>query len=554
MGQISEFEAFVSGLKPADKAEFDDLLHTELAAAWLPDPENRPQMDAYYSSADLMLYGGAAGSGKTSLLIGLAATAHERSVIFRRKSVDLRGVEEYLLEVMGRAGWNGQDNLLRRPGRVIELGHLEAPNSEKSWQGRPHDFIGFDEGAQLMRAKVQFVLGWLRTTNPKQRRRAVIASNPPTSGDGEWLMEWFAPWLDPLFRDKAKPGELRWAVTAPDRDGTTVWVPTGAPVVFTEGLNYRLATPAEIAANDRDVIEPMTRTFIPGKLDDNPYLRNTGYRAQLQTLPEPLRSQMLHGDFLAGRQDHEWQIIPTAWVKAAQLRWTERPPEDAIMSAMGVDVAQGGADETALAPRHGPWYAPLIVKPGIETPKPSDVAGLVVRTRRNACAVVIDVGGGYGGGAVERLEENEIKVRPYNGAGESWERTADRQLTFVNKRAEAHWRFREALDPDQDGGSKVALPPDPQLAAELTAIRWKMVSGGIQVESKDDDSPNGLKKRLGRSPNRSDAVIMAWSEGEKAIIAGIRRREREAKKISAKLPSLNSGTTPSNRGTGWMQK
>lgn len=556
MGALAEFEAFVSGLKPAEKAEFDELLRAELTAAWLPNPENKPQMAAYYSQADITLYGGSAGSGKTALLVGLAATAHQRSVIFRRKSVDLRGVEEYLLEVMGREGWNGQDRIMRRPGRVIELGHLEAPNSEKSWQGRPHDFIGFDEGAQLQRAKVQFVMGWLRSTNPKQRRRVAIATNPPTSGDGEWLMEWFAPWLDPLYLNKAEPGELRWAVTAPDRDGSTIWVPDGSPIVFTHDREYRLATAAETAANARDVIKPMTRTFIPGKLDDNPYLRDTGYRAQLQALPEPLRSQMLHGDFLAGRQDHEWQVFPMEWVKAAQARWTEYPPQDAVMSAIGVDVAQGGADETVLAPRHGPWYAPLIVKQGIETPKPSDVAGLVVRTRRNACAVVIDVGGGYGGGAVERLEENEIKVRPYNGGGESWERTADKQLTFVNKRAEAHWRFREALDPDQPGGSRIALPPDPMLLAELVAIRWKMASGGIQIEQKDDSSPNGLKKRLGRSPNRSDAVIMAWSEGEKAIIAAIRRfaRERDAKAVKPKLPTLNSGITPTSRGTQWMKR
>ena len=82
-----------------------------------------------------------------------------------------------------------------------------------------------------------------------------------------------------------------------------------------------------------------------------------------------------------------------------------------------------------------------------------------------------------------------------------------------------------------------------------------MASGGIQVEAKDDPSPKGLKARLGgRSPNRSDAVIMAWSEGEKAIIAGIRRREREARKVSEKLPSFKTGLTPFNRGTGWMQK
>ncbi len=548
MQTLAEAEAYVSRLSQKEKAELDKLISKELAAAWIPNPENVPQTTAYYSQADLMLYGGAAGSGKTALLVGLAMTSHERSVIFRRKSVDLRGVEEYLLEVAkGRDGWNGQDKILRRPGRVVELGHLEAPGSEKSWQGRPHDFIGFDEGAQLARAKVQFVMGWLRSTNPNQRRRVVIASNPPTGGDGDWLLEWFAPWLDERFPNPAKMGELRWAATAPDTEGTTVWLDDGSPIVFTEGRNYRIAYPEEVRSHDLGVIRPMTRTFIPGRLDDNPYLRSTGYRAQLQALPEPLRSQMLRGDFTAGRQDHEWQVIPTAWVKAAQARWTETPPQDAIMTAIAADVAQGGADNTVLSPRHGWWFAPLITVPGIETPRPSDVAGLIVKHRRNGAAVIVDVGGGYGGGVKERLEENDIEVRPFNGAGESGFRTNDRQLSFVNKRAEAHWRFREALDPDQPHGSKIALPPDPQLLADLTATRWKMASGGIQIEAKED-----LKKpeRLGRSPDKGDAVIMAWSEGERAIVAGMKRKARGAG--VPKLPAFRD--VGRQAGTGWMTR
>lgn len=548
MNVLAEFEQFIASLDAKGKAELDSLLAKELSAIWLPDPRNRPQVDAYYSLADLLLFGGAAGAGKTSLIAGLACSQHQRSAIFRAKAVDLRGVEEEIFNIVGREGWNGQDKIMRTNNRVIEMGHLEKPGSEKGWQGRPHDFLGFDEGAQLARAKVQFVLGWLRSSDPKQRRRAVIASNPPTGGDGDWLIEWFAPWLDPTFRNPARPGELRYAATAPDREGTTVWLPDGRPIIFLESRNYRLATEAEIASKAPAVIQPLTRTFIPGRLDDNPYLRDTGYRAQLQALPEPLRSQLLNGDFLAGRLDHEWQVIPTAWVKAAQVRWTEMGPANAVMSAIGVDVAQGGDDDTVLACRYGSWYAPLIVHPGAETPNPSDVAGLVVKCRRSSAAVVVDVGGGYGGGVKERLEENSIPVRPFNAAGESGQYTADRQLKFPNKRAEAMWRFREALDPEQLGGSKIALPPDPILLADLTGPRWKLTSRGIQIESKDE-----LKKpeRLGRSPDRGDAVIMAWSEGDKAIVAALKKKHRSPFPALPKLEPISD--MPSERGTGWMR-
>jgi hypothetical protein len=543
---IQDPKAYVASLSREEKAILDQLLAKELASCWHPDPRNEPQLQAYYSEADLMLFGGAAGGGKTDLLCGVALNNHQNSVIFRKQSTDLRGLEERLLALAGRDGWNGTYKTLRRGSKLCELGHLEKPGSEESWRGRPHDFIGFDEGAQLAKQKVRFVLGWLRSVDPKQRRRAIIASNPPTGGEGEWLIEWFAPWLDPNFIRPAVQGELRWCVTGPDRDGTTVWVPDGAPIVFTEGLNWRYATEAEIAQGDdnTDVVQPQTRTFIQSLLRNNPYLANTGYRAQIQALPEPLRSQLLNGDFVVGREDHEWQVIPTAWVKAAQERWKPQP-DGAVMSAIGVDVAQGGADRTVLAPRHGPWYAPLVERAGILTPTGSHVAALVVETRRNNAVIVMDMGGGYGGAAKQRLNDNDIAVHPYNAAEGSNAKTKDRQLEFYNKRAEVSWRFREALDPDQDGGSPIALPPDPQLLADLTAPRWKLTANGILVEPKEE-----LKKpeRLGRSPDKGDAVMMAWSEGEKAIVSAIKKFHRVAQ-IPAIAPRVD---LPTERGTGWM--
>lgn len=544
MDALLELERYVATLDDTQKKELDALLAPELAKVWLPEPENEPQVEAYYSNADLMLYGGSPGGGKTELAIGLALTQHERSVIFRRQSTDLRGIEERIIELVGRDGWNGADKILRRDGRVLELGHLEKPGAELSWQGRPHDLIAFDEGAQLSRSKVQFVMGWLRSAKPEQRRRVVIASNPPVGGEGDWLVEWFAPWLDPKFSNPAQLGELRYAATAPDREGTTVWLPDGRPIVFTGEREYRYATEEEKAdVTNQEVVQPLTRTFIRSWLRDNPYLAKSGYRAQLQALPEPLRSQLLKGDFLAGRVDHEWQVIPTAWVKAAQERWTPRPPNNALMTAIGVDVAQGGNDKTTLAPRHGPWYAPITERPGIETPKPSDVAGLVVTVRRDNAVVVVDMGGGYGGGVKERLEENDIKVRPFNAANESGERTKDKQLGFVNKRAETVWKFREALDPDQPNGSPIALPPDPDILADLTAPRWKLTTRGIQIESKED-----IKKpeRLGRSPDKGDAIMTGWSEGEKALIARARKQAR------FDLKRDPSNKAPNDTGTGWM--
>jgi hypothetical protein len=486
---LADLERVLDRMSPEQIADLDKIIAPELKAPWLPNPG--PQTDAYQSKADLLLYGGAAGGGKTDLLIGLALTRHTRSVIFRRAYVDLRGVEERLIEIRGtRDGYNGADMVLRTADkRLLEFGALEKPGAEFTWQGRPHDFIGFDEGAQLPEAKVRFVLGWLRSTTEGQPLRAVIASNPPIGGEGDWLVAWFAPWLDPLFPEPAAPGELRWAVIAPD--GATRWV-SGPGTHNIDGLE----------------LEALSRTFIPARLNDNPYLRGTNYRAQLQAMPEPLRTQLLEGDFLAGKTDAERQVIPTAWVTAAQERWHKGKQPGAKMLSLGVDVAFGG-DDTVLAPLWGTWFGDLVAR---KTPgRGPEIAGMVVETMRNNCQVTIDLTAAWGDQARSILQEAGKRTLGVVFSQASPERTKDGVFGFLNARSELWWKFREALDPT--GGHDVALPPDRKLAAELTAPTWTLRGDRIVIESKED-----IRKRLGSSTDRADAVILAWHKRDQAIL------------------------------------
>src|SRR4026209_1442241 len=86
--------------------------------------------------------------------------------------------------------------------------------------------------------------------------------------------------------------------------------------------------------------------------------------------------------------------------------------------------------------------------------------------------------------------------------------------------SEVWWKFREALDPDQPDGSAIALPPDPELRADICAPTWKLSARGILLESKDGSSGFGnLRQRLGRSPGKADAVVMAWSDGNQAAVS-----------------------------------
>lgn len=207
------------------------------------------------------------------------------------------------------------------------------------------------------------------------------------------------------------------------------------------------------------------------------------------------------------------------------------------MTAVGVDVAQGGEDKTVLAARYGGWYAPLLRAPGSTTRTGDDVAALVIRARRDCCPVIIDVGGGWGADAVGVLERNGIPVVGFLGQKVSSSKDRNGQLKFKNKRAEAWWRFREALDPEQEGGSGLALPPDASIKADLAAPTFEVRSGEIVIEPKE-----AIKKRLGRSPDDGDAIVMALSEGDAALM----RQQRRA----APPPRVNRGYEAIKRSFG----
>ena len=104
------------------------------------------------------------------------------------------------------------------------------------------------------------------------------------------MIDRWRAWLDAGHSNPALPGELRWYAMIDDED------------MEVEG-------PAHFEHKGEEII-PRSRTFIPAKLADNPFLANTDYRAVLQSMPEPLRSKLLFGDHSIGFQDHRWQVIP----------------------------------------------------------------------------------------------------------------------------------------------------------------------------------------------------------------------------------------------------
>jgi hypothetical protein len=74
---LRDLQALISKFSPEQVAQLDAILGPELHCASLPNPG--PQTQAYVCKADLLLYGGAAGDGKTDLLLGVTPTEHHRS-------------------------------------------------------------------------------------------------------------------------------------------------------------------------------------------------------------------------------------------------------------------------------------------------------------------------------------------------------------------------------------------------------------------------------------------------------------------------------------------
>lgn len=453
------------------------------AALWIPQPG--PQLEAFLSPADQVLYGGAAGGGKSDLAIGLALTQHKQSLIIRREGVQLQPVLDRIEEILGtRDGLNASLGIWRLPGgRTLRLGGVPVLGDEAKYQGAPRDLLVVDEAATVLEEQARFLLAWLRSADPRQRCRALFCSNPPGSAEGEWLIRWWAPWLDPAYPVPAKPGELRWVAMIP-KEGER-WVDGPAPFV-----------------HQGETIRPISRTFIPSRVSDNVFLRDTDYARQLAALPEPLRSQMLNGDFAVGRSDDEWQVIPSAWIRAAMDRWGPAGELGEITS-VGVDPSRGG-DESTIAVRRGWRYDELVaVKPDTSgTVTGGAVAKRVLEVAGEVAPIHVDVIG-IGASVADHLEAFVgRRCVPVNGAAASEAKDFSGQLQFVNRRAECWWRMREALAPER--AAKVALPRDQRLFADLAAPRYRVTARGIQVEAKED-----IKRRLGRSPDRGDAVVLA---------------------------------------------
>lgn len=257
-------------------------------------PQPGPQTAFLQSSADIAIFGGAAGGGKSFALL-LEPCYHVsnpkfRCVIFRRTVPMLRapgGLWDASREVFPIIGGEAREQSHEWifPSRaVVKFSGLELENDCYGWQGSEVALLCFDELAQFTEKQFFYLLSRNRSTSGvKPYVRATC--NPDADS---WLRNFIGWWIHP---DTGLPiperaGVLRWFVR---RDDALFWGDTRQELVERFG----------------DDAEPKSVTFIPASVHDNKLLlaRDPGYVSNLKALPLVERERLLHGN---------WNVRPTA--------------------------------------------------------------------------------------------------------------------------------------------------------------------------------------------------------------------------------------------------
>ena len=221
----------------------------------------------------------------------------------------------------------------------------------------------------------------------------------------------------------------------------------------------------------------------------------------------------VEGEFPLADND---SVVPAHLIAAAMARTVQPAPTTPIV--WGLDVARYGDDRSALAKRQGELLIEVKTWQGVDL---METAGRVYNEfqlcsfKNRPAAIYVD-SIGLGSGVLDRLRELELPVRGVNvseapAVGERYLRLRD----------ELWFRVREWLD-----ARACELPADDELAAELGAPRFRILSNGkLRVDSKDE-----LKKRGARSPDKADAVCLTFAATATALMggAGLRRQRAAA--------------------------
>jgi len=211
-------------------------------------------------------------------------------------------------------------------------------------------------------------------------------------------------------------------------------------------------------------------------------------------------------------KESEEQLIPLAWIEAAQERWRIHQEQGWRLQKplrLGVDIAGMGRDLSSFCKRKGHFVFPFEVNGSKNHMENAGKTKSILESERGALAFIDTIG--EGAGVFSRLEEQGMNNIFSCKFSESAKGLTDitEGYEFANMRAYLFWRVRDWLNPAFD--SEACLPPDDELTEELTSIEYMFRSDGkIQIEPKEE-----IVKRLGRSTDKTDSLANTfYPEGE----------------------------------------
>lgn len=280
-------------------------------------PQPGPQSDFLETKADIAIYGGAAGGGKSYALL-LEPLRHFNNprfggVIFRRTSVQVRnegGLWDESFSLYSQLGCHPRESSLEWEGPSgwrMKFAHLEYDKTVFDWQGSQIPYIGFDELTHFSEKQFWYMLSRNRSTSgvPGYVR---ATCNPDADS---WVRKFIDWWIGPDgLPIKARSGILRWFIRINDK---LVWGDSRE----------------ELTAKYGDVL-PKSLTFIPSTLADNKILmeKDPSYQASLAALNPVDRARLMGGNWNIRASAgvyfrREWfpviDVVPAGWISAMRF-------------------------------------------------------------------------------------------------------------------------------------------------------------------------------------------------------------------------------------------
>lgn len=258
-------------------------------------PQVGPQERFLSSPADIVIYGGAAGGGKSWGLLmeplrHVTRNHQFAAVFFRRSTTQIRnpgGLWDESKTLYPLLGARPRKAVLEWQwpfGGLVKFAHLEHESTVYDWQGAQIPLICFDELTHFTKSQFFYMLSRNRSTCGV--RPYIRATTNPDADS--WVKEFIAWWIDEEtgFPIPERSGVLRWFIRVGD---VIVWGASAEELVRKHGT----------------AVEPKSVTFIGAKLDDNRILiaKDPGYRANLLAQNAVERARLLGGN---------WKVRPAA--------------------------------------------------------------------------------------------------------------------------------------------------------------------------------------------------------------------------------------------------